>query len=184
MNSKEGSSAPLTTRIKEQLDFIVSDLRKIFEKHKNRSKSLNKIVTDIVGQIVGFYRKVLIRSPAHQKDEHIPKIDVLGQSVLFTFSTLTNLKNSAPFFDLLECIAKMLIFYILTLEELQVLTGSSNGKLLAVMSKELQNRSEKSFSDFHTMEKSEDVIEENTQFDPMTEQVGIVISARSVTRCL
>jgi hypothetical protein len=92
MISKEGSSAPPTTRINEQLDFILSDLRKMFEKRKNRSKNLNKIVTDIVGQIVGFYRKVLILSPAHQKDEHIPKIDVLGQSVLFTFSNLTNLK--------------------------------------------------------------------------------------------
>lgn len=173
------SSAPLTTLLKEKLDHIISSLKKIFEKHPNRSKNLTKLVTDIVGQIIRFYRDVLILSPLSNKnDEIIPKVEVLEQSLLFTFSSFKNLKDADPFFDLLECISKIIILYIITpvitLVELKVLSDM-NEKILAMIFGELNNEAEKSLEDFQSMEVTEKGGVEKAFSDPMTEHVGLLL---------
>jgi hypothetical protein len=57
----------------------------------------------MIEQLMDFYEKILILSPAYKRGSY-PKSELLKQSIISSFANLPSLdlKDSQPFFDLLE----------------------------------------------------------------------------------
>jgi hypothetical protein len=112
-----GEKFQISKRVDTQLELLIKNLKTIFEGRKNRSKRLRETVLLIIEQLMDFYEKILLLSPAYKRGSY-PKAELLKQSIISTFANLKSLKDSQPFFDLLEWVSTMLVFYIQTLEEL------------------------------------------------------------------
>jgi hypothetical protein len=111
--------------VEKELKILKGNLETIFQSRKNRSKFLRETVTLLIEQLVEFYEKILLLSPVYKRGV-LPETDLLKRSIILMFVHLKNLNDTKPFFDLLEWVSTMVVFYIHTVEELDNVKKNHN----------------------------------------------------------
>ena len=105
----------LIKKLSNKIDHFIKKLYELFQKREKRSESLKDKVKKLISLLVALYQKII----AISSEDILPSSETLETTILNTYTNLKNIKEESirPFFDLLDWVKKMLVYYLQTLFE-------------------------------------------------------------------